>query len=237
MVSLWLCTPNQCVVLIWAVAFSYVGIIVYGAANIKSGFFLDARCANPQAKNKIAITFDDGPHPENTVEIINILKEHNARATFFVKGKNAGKYPDVVLKTYQNGHLIGNHSYEHKFLFPLQCFSGMLSEVSHAQNALSAITGNKIRYFRPPFGVTNPTIARVVKRLNLIVVGWSIRTFDTTRRNREAVLRKVEQNLKAGDIILLHDHTPHVLWLLKSILQLANQRNLEPVTVEELFDE
>ncbi len=228
---------EQCVVLISAVVLSYFAIVAYGAANIRAGFFLDAVCSNPYSSNKIAITFDDGPHAENTEKILSLLSQYNAKASFFMTGKHAEKYPEIVLKVHNKGHLVGNHSYNHNFLFPVEYFSGMLSDVSHAQNVLTDIVRNEVRYFRPPFGVTNPTVARVVKRLNLVAVGWSIRTFDTTNRSREAIIKNIRNKLKAGDIILLHDHSAHAEWLLEQILQLAKERNFEPVTVETLLSD
>jgi peptidoglycan/xylan/chitin deacetylase (PgdA/CDA1 family) len=213
----------------------YIGIITYGVTNISAQFFIPAYCSAKSSKREVAITFDDGPDKNNTRALLDLLKKYNATAAFFVIGQEAEKHRELLETIHNCGHLIGNHSYSHSNLFPVLPVKKIMSEISKCNAVIESVTGEKCNWFRPPFGVINTGIAKAVKRKGLRVSGWSIRTFDTTKRRRSKILQKVERNLKNGEVILLHDSTEDILWLTEEILKLARARNLKVVSVDKLF--
>ena len=215
----------------------FIMIIAWGVADIRSRMFIDSFNGNPLAKDRIAITFDDGPDEKNTRELLKILKKHNVKATFFLIGQKIKKKNEIVRDIFSEGHQISNHSCYHKNSFPLLSFAKMKDEIICTQKAIKEITGNDNRFFRPPFGVTNPTVAKAVKFTGLKVAGWSIRTFDTKRSlSKEKILSRVLIKLKPGDIVLLHDTGKNVLWLTDNILKYTGDKGWAAVTVEELSE-
>jgi peptidoglycan/xylan/chitin deacetylase (PgdA/CDA1 family) len=213
----------------------YLGIIIWGVIDISSQLFIKTYCNNPHSSGKIAITFDDGPH-ENTSEILNLLDQYHAKASFFLIGKNIVKHYDIANEIHQRGHLVGNHSFSHKNTFPLLSQKKMEEELKKTQYELKKITGQENLFFRPPFGVTNPTIARTVRKLNLQTIGWNIRSFDTKKSlSTEKIAETIVSKLNAGDIILLHDKTRNICRLTEKILHHLKQKNLTAVTIDELI--
>ena len=164
-------------------------LITWGVANIRSQMFVKTFSCNSNAKGKVALTYDDGPHSKNTPELLGILE--NAKASFFLIGQNVGKYPELSHQIHQKGHLIGNHSYYHKNIFPFTFPKKMKEEIIKTQIEIKKITGGQNVYFRPPFGVTNPNIAKAVEILQLETIGWSIRTYDTMITNPGKIIQNI----------------------------------------------
>lgn len=211
--------------------------IIWGVSDIKLQMFVNSFNNNPKALNKFAITFDDGPNKQNTIKILDILEKYNAKASFFLIGENIEQNRDIAKKIHDKGHLITNHSYYHKNSFPYSSKKNIINEIEQTQAILKEITGKRNKYFRPPFGVTNTNIAKAIKDVNLKVIGWNIRTFDTKRSiKKETILKKVKNKLKSGDIILLHDKTENILWLTEEILKYATYNDIKAVTIRELQD-
>lgn len=209
--------------------------IIWGVSSIKSQMFISSFNYNYNVTGKVAISFDDGPDKEHTEKLLVILEKYNAKANFFLIGKNIRKYPKIVEQIYNSGHLIGNHTFNHKNTFPFYAQKKIEEEIINTQKEIEKITKQGNKYFRPPFGVTNPTISRVVTKLKLQVVGWSIRTFDTKKSmDKEKILESIVAKIKAGDIILLHDKTEHICWLTEEIILHLKRNNLRAVTIDEL---
>ena len=188
-------------------------LVTSGFSNPRGGkgreYFESTGQALWEVKSKekvIAITFDDGPDPEQTSLILDVLKMNGARATFFVIGENAEKYPDVVRREAQEGHEIANHTYTHLMNNPPPV-ERIRKEVVRSQELLTAITGNKPVLFRPPGGIYNERMLQVMKREGLMTVLWSWHqdTRDWARPGVPAIVNKVMRNARAGDIILFHD--------------------------------
>ena len=184
----------------------------------------------------IAITFDDGPHPEFTPKAIELLKKYNVKATFFCVGKNAEKYPELVKNILSEGHVIGNHSYSHINNFGFLSFKKVLDDIERSQEVFKRITNLKLQFFRPPFGVTNPNISVAIKKLKLKTFGWRVRSFDTIAKDPDKVYRKISTKIKKGDVILLHDSNKLSMEVLEKLLQFLQNKNLESVTLERLFN-
>ena len=131
--------------------------------------------------------------------------------------------------------MIGNHSFTHTNHFPLYSLSRMKNDLQACQSALEQVTSQKIKLFRPPFGVTNPTIAKVVRILGYTPIGWNIRTFDTQHPSKEKVLRRIQNRLRPGSIILLHDRMPNSDLLLKEILNLIKEQGYTVVRLDKML--
>lgn len=194
---------------------------------------------NRNAGKCVALTFDDGPHKTYTPEILDILDEYGAKATFFIVGRNAEENPDIVLDAYRRGHEIGNHTYTHPNLKNLSA-EKRLEEIQKTQEILTDITGEAPRLFRPPGGYVSNSIIEELDALDCSAVLWSWRqdTRDWACPGVDCVVSGVLKNLRDGDIILFHDYnagknspTPQAL---RRILKSLSDDGYRFVTVSEL---
>ncbi len=171
------------------------------------GFFLPVISRGSPAGNQVALTFDDGPSPLSTPILLDLLARHNLSATFFVVGKLAVKYPDLIAAILAQGHTIGNHSLRHDPLLMLRTSKTLQEDVYATQEILKKL-GVTPLVFRPPAGITNPRLQRVLARENLLAVNYSCRAMDGGNRNIRNLAGKILQRLRPGDIIMLHDLPP-----------------------------
>lgn len=211
-------------------------LVVRGSASVRASWYLRMRCRARGAGRRVALTFDDGPDPQRTPAVLDLLARQGVRATFFVVGARAEAHPELVRRMAAEGHVVGNHSYTHSWRFPLRSLGRTMEELRRTGEVLHRITGRQPRLFRPPFGVTNPTIARAVRRLGLDPVGWSIRSLDTMGRSPERVAARILRRLHPGAVILLHDRCAGSERLVGLLVEGLRSRGLEPVTLPELFD-
>lgn len=157
------------------------------------------------ARGEIALTIDDGPDPDVTPQVLEMLDRYRVKASFFCIGDNAARYPDICRNIVERGHTVENHSQRHRHNFSLLGLRGLRREIQTAQHSLSAITGCAPLFFRAPAGLRNIFLAPVLAGLGLRLAAWSRRGFDTNTADPALVCRRLTQNLKAGDILLLHD--------------------------------
>ncbi len=189
------------------------------------------------AVGKIALTFDDGPHPTYTQEILSILKEYGVRATFFVVGENARSYPTLVQQIADEGHEIGNHTDSHAFLRDLTLAS-MCKEVTAASDTIEEITGTRPHLFRPPGGSYSDSKVQTLADMGYVSVLWSKDTRDWTCPGVDQVISAALENVGDGEIILFHDFngrsspTPAAL---RAIIPELLSRGYSLVTVSELL--
>lgn len=162
--------------------------------------------SNRKATKCIALTFDDGPHPTHTPEILDILREHDVKATFFVIGQNAKKHPEIVRREYEEGHEIGNHTFTHPHL-KTTTVSDFVREVSQTSDTIEEITGVKPVLFRPPGGYLKNDFVSKIRELDCTSVLWSWRqdTRDWENPPVDRIVNTVLSNIQSGDIILFHD--------------------------------
>jgi len=153
-------------------------------------------------KNFVSLTFDDGPNPDFTPQLLNILKRYNAKATFFVLGKNARRHPNIVKRAIHEGHAIGNHSFDHPS-FPLITGKKRIDQIRSCQKEILKYT---IRILRPPFG--HQTLASRFSALLLgySVIGWSAHGEDWLDHDADTIAASIEDGIRPGSIILLHDN-------------------------------
>ncbi|MGZ5715432.1 MAG: polysaccharide deacetylase family protein [Caldimonas sp.] len=195
------------------------------------------------ARREIAITIDDGPDPEVTPAVLDLLDAHSARATFFVIATAAARQPALCREIVQRGHSVQNHSDRHSHRFSLLGPRALVREIGAAQTRLAEIAGEAPRYFRAPAGLRNPFLAPVLDRLGLQLVSWTRRGFDTVRREPQVVLARLVRGLAAGDILLLHDGNAArtaeglavVLGVLPELLARCSAAGLGTVTLPQAF--
>lgn len=200
--------------------------------------FVDVWTRGPREGRGVALTFDDGPHPTHTREVLEILRAHDAKATFFVIGKKAEANPDVIREIAAAGHDIGVHTYSHDRLLNMRPESQIEEEIEKTTALIEMLTGRRPTLFRPPVGFTSPRITIVVRWLGINVVGWSLRAYDGMRGlDPEVVVSRIAPRLAHGSIVLLHDAfenrdgRPSSIDALAAILATMKARELEAVTI------
>lgn len=226
--------------LVWVIVpvFIWLLVVLVGSFSMSHNLFLNALTSNKSIKTKqIALTFDDGPHPEHTLSILEILERFNAKATFFCIGKNAEKHPEILKTIIDKGHEIGNHSFSHDTWIDFSSTATWQKEINRTETIIEKNTGVKSKLFRPPYGVTTPQLAKALKQTNHRVIGWNNRSFDTALKNKSLILKRILNRICPGGIILLHDTQEHTVGILEHLLQHLKQHNYNPVTITELFDD
>jgi peptidoglycan/xylan/chitin deacetylase (PgdA/CDA1 family) len=212
-------------------------ILLWGTITLSLQFFGPTKCSGDSNSNFVAITFDDGPEPRATQQILEILKSSNATATFFCIGKNVRDNPEVIRQINESGHLIGNHSFYHGSLFDLQPRWKMKSEIQNTNAVIAEATGKQPRFFRPPYGVINPMLASAIKKTRMINVGWSVRSFDTVIKDKNKLLERVTKKLKGGDIILFHDRCKQTIEILPELLAFITKSGLKVESLDKVIGE
>lgn len=187
----------------------------------------------PEDVKKIAITFDDGPHPSYTEQLLDGLKERGVHATFFVTGEHAELHPDIIERMSKEGHVIGNHTYSHMQLTKNNRDT-FKEELIKTNEILKEITGEEVQYVRPPYGSWDKSFE---KELNMFPVLWTVDPLDWSSRNVGRITEKIVSKTGENDIILMHDYyDTSVTAALKAIDELLEE-GYTFVTVEEiLFD-
>lgn len=190
---------------------------------------------------QVAITIDDGPDPEVTPQVLDLLEKSDTRATFFCIGERVLANADLARDIVARGHRIENHSQYHRLHFSLLGPRQMKLEIEQAQKTIAAVSGEQPRFFRAPAGLRNPFLEPVLAGLDLQLVSWTRRGFDTITPRVDVVHARLARKLAAGDILLLHDgHAartlcgqPVILEVLPRLLDTIARAGLHPVTLHE----
>lgn len=194
-------------------------------------------------RREVSLNFDDGPDPEVTPRVLDLLDRHQARASFFCIGEKAAAYPELVREIARRGHSVENHSQRHSSAFAFYGLGGLRREVEEAQAAIAAAAGQAPAFFRAPAGFRSPLLDPVLAHLGLRYVSWTRRGFDTVDRDAAAVLRRLARGLAAGDVLLLHDGArartpegvPVVLEVLPALLERLEAAGLKSVPLPSAF--
>jgi peptidoglycan-N-acetylglucosamine deacetylase len=218
------------------VVVTYLVIMTAGTVILSWQFFIPVKSSGI-SQQSIAITFDDGPMEGKTEKILEILRKQNIPGAFFCIGNRVDKNPALVKRIHDEGHLIGNHSYWHAATFDLQRAATITQELMDTDTSIYNVIGKKPKFFRPPYGVTNPMVSRAVRQNNYTVIGWSVRSFDTVIKDPQKLFRRITRSLKGGDIVLFHDYSESTLEILPVFLQHVNALGLKIVRVDELLNE
>ena len=180
---------------------------------------------------KVALTFDDGPHPSYTQQLLDGLKERGVVATFFVIGENASAHPELLKRMQEEGHLIGNHTYSHVQLRKNNR-KAFEEEIVATNEVIRQITGMETMYIRPPYGTWDKVYEQ---KLNMIPVLWTVDPLDWCSQNSDRVVEKVISKTKENDIILLHDIYESSVTAALEIVDVLQEKGYRFVTVEELL--
>lgn len=191
------------------------------------------------ARDELCITIDDGPDPEVTPAVLDLLAEQGAVASFFCIAEHARQHPALVRRIVAAGHCVQNHSRHHRHHFSLMGSRALAAEIGDAQDLLADISGQRPHCFRAPAGLRNPLLDPVLHRLGLHLASWTRRGFDTREADPQVVLARLAKGLAAGDILLLHDgHARRsasgravLLDVLPPLLQRCREAGLRPVTL------
>ena len=154
---------------------------------------------------RVVLTFDDGPDPEATPAVLELLATHGARASFFLIGRHAERHPELVEQIVAGGHRVENHTYHHRHDFAFRWSRALTREIGRAQQVLGRLAGRRPRWFRAPAGMRNPFLDRVLHQTGLRLVSWTRRGLDAVDHDPRRVVRRLVRGLAAGDVLLLHD--------------------------------
>lgn len=214
----------------------WLSIAAINSARVNSNYHVKTYCNNPSlTEKKIALTFDDGPSMF-TLEVLDLLKKYDAKATFFCIGKNIEKHPEIIERILSEGHQVGNHSYSHSHFFDFYNAKKILEEIKQTDTLLEKFTSKKINFFRPPYGVTTPSIRRALQISGHKVIGWNIRSLDGGIQDPKIIYNRIIKRVSPGGIVLLHDTAKHSVLVLEQFLQFLQQNNYTVISVEKLLN-
>ena len=213
-------------------------IIGLGVALPQLRLFGNFICSGNRSKKQIALTFDDGPDPRSTPQLLDLLREQKIAATFFCIGKHVEKNPQLAARILREGHLVENHSHAHSNFINFYSPKKLRSELALAQAVIEKASGVAPKFYRPPVGLSNPGTFRVAHALGLQVIGWNIRSLDTVISEPEKIVARIRRGLKPGAIILLHDGNipaEKLLATVKSLLDTLRGLGYEVVRLDKLL--
>lgn len=182
-------------------------------------------------KKKIALTFDDGPDAECTPLLLDGLAERGVKATFFVIGKEAEAQPELMQRIVKEGHMVGNHTYNHVDLKNMTA-SAARQEIEKANEVIAKYTGEEPCFLRPPFGSAS---SKVEQEMEMIQVLWSIDTMDWSCKNEEQICNTIYREIEENSIILMHDEYPATVRAALSVIDNLQKQGYEFVTVDEIL--
>jgi peptidoglycan/xylan/chitin deacetylase (PgdA/CDA1 family) len=203
--------------------FIFLVIQSIGAYFIQFNFHLTSINSLATNEKKVLLTFDDGPHNPNTTMVLEVLKKHGVKALFFIIGKNIAGNEHILKQLVDEGHQIANHSYSHAFWFDVWSTKKVTADLVACQQLINPYQSSP-KLFRPPYGVTNPNIAKAVKKLNLQSIGWNVRSYDTSTNDIEKITQRILSQLKPDAIILLHDRLEYMPQLLEKLIPAIKEK-------------
>lgn len=190
------------------IAVATIGFLTYAVWHPSSQFFVPVVSHLQTDEPIVALTFDDGPDPVFTPQILDVLEAHGARATFFVLGERANRYPDLIRRMHREGHTVGTHTQNHRVRFHFGSAAYVQREIEEAVATVTSILNVRPRLFRPPQGLRTPFFVSGWRRTSgLTCVTWSVRGLDSLPTTARAIVSRIENHLEPGAIVTLHDGT------------------------------
>ncbi len=214
-----------------------LAFLVWASADISSNVYVRTFSRGPKDRRTIALTFDDGPHPEMTPKVLDVLRKNEVKATFFLVGKNVEKYPELAERIAREGHVIANHGFTHTAKPLFMSGEKAADELMQCRDAAYMATGRKPRLYRPPFGVTSPNLGMGVRQAGMECVGWSIRSYDTLGSiPREKVVRRVMDRMHEGAVVLLHDRCEGEDIMLEQLISRIREEGYGFETIDKMMN-
>jgi len=219
-------------------------IVLVGMLERRAPIFGRIFWHGPAGRPLVALTFDDGPNEPYTGQVLDILATHGVKATFFVIGRNAERFPGAVERASREGHEVGNHTYDH-IVFPLKGPRFIREQIARTSSVIERITGRKPALLRTPHGWRNPWVNPVAQTLGVRPVAWSLGVWDTDRPGAEVIVRRTLAGLGNGGVLLLHDgrgieagaDASQLVDALPAIIGGLVERGFRLVTLSELIQE
>ena len=213
----------------------WLSIVFWGCVNIDSGFFIPVICKADTDKKEIAISFDDGPAANYTAGILEVLKTENVKAAFFCIGNRIAGNEEILKQVLAEGHIVGNHSFSHDFLFDLYTVTKMREDLKQMDAEMERVTGLKPKLFRPPYGVTNPNVRKAILRGGYTPVGWSVRSMDTVAKDENKLLAKINAGIEPGAVFLFHDTCKVTLNVLPEFIKEVKKKGYNIIPLDKLL--
>lgn len=188
----------------------------------------------PVDRPEVMLTFDDGPHPQTTMELLKILARHHVTATFFVVGKMAARHPELIQAIHAGGHTLANHSYSHRNMTRVS-LADLPREFSACQEVVEKACGVKMTEFRPPGGQYNKAVAKASQKQGYLMVLWTDDPGDYANPGAQLIESRTVAGLSPGAVILLHDGSPQTLEILDSLLDAIKKKGLTCVSPARMF--
>jgi len=184
----------------------YQALIVWGVLDLRLNMFADSTCAVRTTQPVVSLTFDDGPDPVSTPWVLDVLKQANISATFFVIGSKVERYPDLVRRMADEGHTVAIHSYKHQLGYSFLSPHYVKMDILRCKQLINACNVTCSPFFRPPVGQVSPRTSRGIEETGMRLIGWSVRGGDgVERRTTNDCLARVCAGVRPGAIVLLHD--------------------------------
>lgn len=212
-------------------------LLFWASANIGSNVYLKSICCAKTQRRVVALTFDDAPNAQTTPQVLDVLKQYNVKAMFCLIGQEAERNPELVRRIIDEGHIVANHTYNHSAGFTFATSKSVAEQLQRCNDAIYALIGRKPRIFRPPFGVTNPIIGKVVRKMKLTTVGWTIRSLDTIYGDKiESMCKRVVRKLHPGAVVLLHDRCANADKAVAMLIERIIEQGYEIVPLQEMLN-
>lgn len=233
------------IILIWFLILLFSeAILAFGVFERRSPIFGPVFWKAEEGRNMVALTFDDGPNEPFTSQILDILKERQVRATFFVTGLNCLRFPGVLKRLAEDGHEIANHTLTHEVL-PLKLPSRIKEEIAKTSDIIEKHTGKRPTLFRAPHGWRNPWTNVIARKCGCVPVAWTLGVWDTDRPGAEVIARRTLRGVSDGCVILLHDgrgieeraDSSQLVEALPLIIDELHRRGFRPLTLSRMMME
>jgi peptidoglycan/xylan/chitin deacetylase (PgdA/CDA1 family) len=239
------CATNASLALLYPFSLSHIllaialyalgtGVMLYLLFHPRNSWLVANR-SQVEGNGCVALTFDDGPDPVDTPRLLDLLREKNVKASFFVVGQRAEQHPEIVRRAWDEGHLIANHTWSHRLLFCFLSPRRLRSEIERGNECIKRICGISTRYFRSPVGLRHPLLRFELQRAGVEYVSWRVRSCDTIIENSGLLARRILNQVASRDIILMHDRLPkgaHALFeALPGVIDELKERGFEFVLV------
>ncbi|MET0299186.1 MAG: polysaccharide deacetylase family protein [Flavitalea sp.] len=221
----------------------YSLVLFWGSAKVTSNFYIkvlnsaaDRLPGGVNTEKQIAISFDDGPSGKFTPGILDVLNAQQVPTVFFCIGKNIAGNEVLLKRIVDEGHIIGNHSYSHHFWFDMYSSGKMTEDLATMNVETLRVTGLKPALFRPPYGVTNPNLAKAIRSGGFTPVGWNIRSMDTVVKEPEKLLADMLAAVKPGAIVLFHDTCEATFLMLPAFIDKVKNMGYEFVRPDKMLN-
>ncbi len=204
-IALWLGLGSVQGLMALALAALFFGLLMWQVFDVNGALWVPTlwRASPPVAS--VALTFDDGPDPDLTPRVLDILRAKQVPATFFVIGLHARARPDLVAQIDAAGHLVGNHTDRHDLSFHFRLWPEIRRELEACNRAIGAAIGKEPRLFRSPQGFKNPALGDVLRSMGLSAIGWQVRGFDSVETDVDKIVRRIASRVRPGGVVQMHD--------------------------------